>query len=204
MDTHVKNLNLNLEMIKWVQQEKRSTINQWLDEGESTLQKEQVLAQYKGLKLKSIQLKGRIKWIIPLTVAGTLALTFVSPYLTPISFALGVGATSYHLIKSEEYRARYNATDSNRIQLEQEVLEDKDKLQQMAQYRNQLEEEIKKLNQEQREKIQKLEDEKTGVRHKLNSYVLINPETDTQYPLTEEEQQQLHDYKAKILQLKQY
>ena len=61
MDSHIKNLNLNLEMIKWVQQEKNSATDQWLQEGDFTRKKEQELAQFHSLKLKSTQLKGRIK-----------------------------------------------------------------------------------------------------------------------------------------------
>ena len=46
MDSHIKNLNLNLEMIKWVQQEKNSATDQWLQEGDFTRKKEQELAQF--------------------------------------------------------------------------------------------------------------------------------------------------------------
>ena len=52
MDSHIKNLNLNLEMIKWVQQEKNSATDQWLQEGDFTRKKEQELAQFHSLKLK--------------------------------------------------------------------------------------------------------------------------------------------------------
>ena len=175
MDSHIKNLNLNLEMIKWVQQEKNSATDQWLQEGDFTRKKEQELAQFHSLKLKSTQLKGRIKWIVPLTIGGTIALTFVSPYLTPIGLAFGLGVTSYHLIKSKEYQKKYNATDFTRIHLEREVLDDKEKLKQMEQYRNQLDEERKRLNREQLEQLQKTEEAKTGIRHRLDSYVLIKP-----------------------------
>ena len=203
MDSHIKNLNLNLEMIKWVQQERNSATDQWLQEGDFTRKKEQELAQFHSLKLKSTQLKGRIKWIVPSTIGGTIALTFVSPYLTPIGLAFGLGVTSYHLIKSKEYQKKYNATDFTRIHLEREVLDDKEKLKQMEQYRNQLDEERKRLNREQLEQLQKTEEEKTGIRHRLDSYVLIKPKDDVQYPLTAEEQKELDDYKAKVLQLKQ-
>ena len=73
----------------------------------------------------------------------------------------------------------------------------------MDQYRTRLTEERKQLNRDQLEQLQRTEEKKTGIRHRLDSYVLIKPKDDVQYPLTAEEQKELDDYKAKVLQLKQ-
>lgn len=203
MDSHIKNLNLNLEMLKWIQGETNVTRDLWLEKEKIVREKKNKLLEYHNLKSKGIQLKGRIKWIIPLTVAGTVALTFVSPVLSFIGFASGMYATLYHFIKSKECQTIYNASNFTRIRLEQEILNDKDDLNQLDQYRTRLTEERKQLNRDQLEQLQKTEEEKTGIRHRLDSYVLIKPKDDVQYPLTAEEQKELDNYKAKVLQLKQ-
>ena len=123
--------------------------------------------------------------------------------LNTYQFGIGYRCNILSSNQIKRISKKYNATDFTRIHLEREVLDDKEKLKQMEQYRNQLDEERKRLNREQLEHLQKTEEQKTGNRHRLDSYVLIKPKDDVQYPLTEEEQKELDNYKAKVLQLKQ-
>lgn len=202
-------LNLNLEKMKLVQHQ-TAIVRDRCSEEKNKLKDVRDELKYLSQKKRMLKkLKKHFGIELPIIVLDAVAIPFVTIAIPGLGIAMTVGGALLVLDeivkgrKITQLKKEQKRDTSRKLQLEMELpllAESHKKIDAVC---NNLTKEKNELETEQRCLQQQRLKDILGVRLSKSFFVPIEPNFDTNYPLTEEEQKQLDDYKIKVLRFDQ-